>query len=110
MAKLSLSGKQALDSFIVCYSYLSHFDLPLTCPSVLQKETGETGNVPGFVYGITSLEEEIYFQGAGTRVVNDATSGCMTPDSVFWICSQTKLVVAVCNAHCCIKGQIHLSF
>jgi len=76
--------------------------LDLCCSSCLrvhflQKASGETANVPGFVFGITNLEGEIYFEGAGNNVVNDPTSGPLTPDSVFWICSQTKLIVAVCH-------------
>jgi len=51
--------------------------------------------LPGFVFGVTTAEEEIYFNGGGHRVLNDPSSGDITPDSVFFICSQTKLITHV---------------
>ena len=42
------------------------------------------------------MDGEIYFQGGGTQTFKDDTSPKVDPDSIFWICSQTKLITAVC--------------
>jgi hypothetical protein len=47
------------------------------------------------VYGVTNLDEEIYFHGGGPNVVGDLSSGEVGPDSIMWICSQTKLIASV---------------
>jgi hypothetical protein len=60
-----------------------------------QKETISAKKIPGFVLGVSNIEREIYFQGGGTNVIDDLSSGEVNPDSVFWICSQTKMIAAV---------------
>ena len=47
------------------------------------------------MYGVTNLDEEIYFNGGGPNVVGDPSSGEVGPDSIMWICSQTKLIASV---------------
>ena len=47
------------------------------------------------MYGVTNLDEEIYFHGGGPSVVGDPSSGEVGPDSVMWLCSQTKLITSV---------------
>jgi hypothetical protein len=64
-------------------------------PFVGQKETLAAKKIPGFVLGVSNIEREIYFQGGGTNVIGDLSSGEVNPDSVFWICSQTKMIAAV---------------
>ncbi|KAF9045342.1 beta-lactamase/transpeptidase-like protein [Panaeolus papilionaceus] len=49
-------------------------------------------NIPGFVYGISSQEGEIYFTSGGHKVIHDPLSGAVDPDTVLWICSMTKLI------------------
>lgn len=46
--------------------------------------------------GATTVEEEIYSNGGGYRNVDDIASGEVNGDTVFWICSMTKLVAHVC--------------
>lgn len=55
----------------------------------------KTGQVPGLVVGISGQDAEIYFKAAGNNVVGDPSRGKITDDSVFWICSQTKMIVSV---------------
>ena len=55
--------------------------------------------MPGFIFGVTTAQEEIYFQEGGYKVLNDPSSGKITPESVFWICSQTKLLTHVSQLH-----------
>ena len=55
----------------------------------------EDKKIPGFVFGATSVDEEIYFMASGNRIVDDPSSAPVTEDTVFWICSQTKMLVHV---------------
>ncbi|KAF9045341.1 beta-lactamase/transpeptidase-like protein [Panaeolus papilionaceus] len=64
------------------------------------------GTMPAFVYGVTSLEEEIYFTSHGTRVLNDPSSGQVDPDSTFWICSQTKMIGHLAALQLIERGQL----
>jgi CubicO group peptidase (beta-lactamase class C family) len=59
----------------------------------------EEKKIPGFVFGATSVDEEIYFKAGGNNVVDDPSSGPVTEDTVFWICSQTKLLTHVRSNH-----------
>jgi len=47
------------------------------------------------VFGATSVDEEIYFKAGGNYIVDDPSSPPVTEDTVFWICSQTKLITHV---------------
>ena len=73
------------------------FLLQIHCslPFAGQKETIAAKKIPGFVLGVSNIEREIYFRGGGTNVIGDLSSGEVNPDSVFWICSQTKMIAAV---------------
>ena len=57
------------------------------------------------MYGVSNLDEEIYFNGGGPKVVGDASSGEVGPDSVMWLCSQTKLIVSVSSS----RSSNHIS-
>ena len=61
----------------------------------LQAQIIADKKIPGFVYGVSNLDGEIYFQGGGPNVVGDPSSGEVGPDSIMWICSQTKLITSV---------------
>ena len=67
-------------------------------PFVLQAQILVEKNIPGFVYGVTNLDEEIYFNGGGPNVVGDPLSGELGPESIRWICSQTKLITSVSSS------------
>ncbi|KAH9474873.1 Acyltransferase calJ [Psilocybe cubensis] len=73
MAKLTESGKQALDNLFA--------------------RASQEKKIPGFVFGASNLDGEIYFNATGFKVIDDPNSGEITPDSVYWICSQTKFIV-----------------
>lgn len=51
--------------------------------------------MPNFAFGATSVDEDIYFNSGGFNTVDDPASGQVGPDSVFWLCSQTKLITHV---------------
>ncbi|KAF8964756.1 beta-lactamase/transpeptidase-like protein [Flammula alnicola] len=86
MTTLSPSGERALNNFI--------------------KETVEAKKIPGFVFGVSNVDGEIFFQGGGTNIVNDPASGEVNPDSVFWLCSQTKMIAALAALKLVEQGKI----
>ncbi|KDR77245.1 hypothetical protein GALMADRAFT_246541 [Galerina marginata CBS 339.88] len=88
MTTISPEGKQALDNFI--------------------KETLDAKKVPGFVLGVSNIDGEIYFHGGGPNVVDDPASGDINADSVFWLCSQTKLIAALAALKLLDQGKINL--
>ncbi|KAF9474844.1 beta-lactamase/transpeptidase-like protein [Pholiota conissans] len=75
MVVLSPCGKESLDALLA--------------------KVSDEGKVSGFVFGVTSADGEIYFNGRGHHIIDDPTSSEMSPDSVFAICSQTKLITHI---------------
>jgi len=85
MVKLTLGGKEALDR--------------------LAARISQEKRIPGFVFGASAIDEEIYFKGGGCKVVNDPSSGQVDPDSVFWVCSQTKFIVHLAALQLIERGK-----
>ncbi|PPQ90094.1 hypothetical protein CVT25_012258 [Psilocybe cyanescens] len=86
MVKLTSAGKDALDG--------------------LFEKASQEKKIPGFVFGVSNSDEEIYFKGTGYRVVNDPNSGEVVPDSVFWVCSQAKLIVHLAALRLIEQGKL----
>ncbi|KAF9525266.1 beta-lactamase/transpeptidase-like protein [Crepidotus variabilis] len=86
MPSLSSAGKTALDNAI--------------------KDAVARGRVPCVVLGITGVDDDIYLQSAGKNIVGDPNSGDVNADSVFWICSQTKMIVSLAALKLIDQGKI----
>ncbi|KAJ2925361.1 hypothetical protein H1R20_g11783, partial [Candolleomyces eurysporus] len=86
MVKLSAAGKKALDDLITRF----------------QAEK----KVPNSVIAVTSVDKELYASAGGFRVYDDPTSGAVTPDSLFWICSMTKLITALAGLVLIEQGKL----
>ncbi|KAF8902601.1 beta-lactamase/transpeptidase-like protein [Gymnopilus junonius] len=56
------------------------------------------GKVPGASYAVTSLDQELYYGEAGLKSFENPSAGKINDKSLFWICSQTKLVVTLIEA------------
>ncbi|KAF9525267.1 beta-lactamase/transpeptidase-like protein [Crepidotus variabilis] len=85
-AYLSKTGKHALDDAI--------------------NKAVAGGQLPGVVLGVSNLDEEIYFKGGGPLDAGDPKSGEVDPDTVFWICSQTKMIVALAALKLIEQGKL----
>jgi hypothetical protein len=46
-------------------------------------------------FGVTTADGPIYLHTAGTKLPDDPKSGVIDEDTVFWLCSQTKLITTV---------------
>ena len=97
MTTLSPSGKQALDDLVVRAHFNCESESWMSCFG-LQAQLIAVKTIPSFVYGVTNLDEEIYFHGGGPNVVGDPSSGEVGPDSIMWICSQTKMIASVSSS------------
>ncbi|KIM38847.1 hypothetical protein M413DRAFT_19920 [Hebeloma cylindrosporum] len=85
MVKLTPSGKDALDNLIASAAH--------------------GGKIPGFVFGATTADEEIYFKGSGNKVFGDPSSGEVDPDSTLWVCSQTKMIAHIAALQLIEQGK-----
>lgn len=63
--------------------------------TIFKSRIVEGKTLPAFVFGAASLDEEIYFNGDGYKIVNDPASGEVNGDTVFWVCSMTKMIAHV---------------
>ncbi|RXW15665.1 hypothetical protein EST38_g10188 [Candolleomyces aberdarensis] len=87
MVKLSATGKKALDDLVTQF----------------QAEK----KLPGFGIAVTSVDRELYASAGGFRIHDDPTSGAVTPDSLFWICSMTKLITALAGLVLIEQGKLN---
>jgi hypothetical protein len=63
--------------------------------AIFKSRIVEGNTLPAFVFGAATLEEEIYFNAGGYKIVDDPASGKVTGDTVFWVCSMTKMIAHV---------------
>ncbi|CAA7269887.1 unnamed protein product [Cyclocybe aegerita] len=89
MVRLSPGGKEALDAFIAKITQEQKF--------------------PSFIFGVTTIDGEIYLKTGGNKVVNDPNSGTVDEDAVWWICSQTKMIVHLAALQLIERGLLNPS-
>ncbi|KAF8893001.1 beta-lactamase/transpeptidase-like protein [Infundibulicybe gibba] len=65
-------------------------------------------SLPGLACGITSADGELFVGSSGTKVFDDPSSGAVDVDTVEWICSETKLIVALAGLKLIEQGKIQL--
>lgn len=93
MVTLSSEAKERINHIIVGVSSSSS-ERSLTINP--KSESVRLKKTPGLVFGATSAGGELYSTQAGPRVIDDPASGSIDfENSVFWICSQTKLITCV---------------
>ncbi|KAJ7826319.1 beta-lactamase/transpeptidase-like protein, partial [Mycena leptocephala] len=63
---------------------------------------------PALFFGVTTADGPIYIGTAGTKFMDDPTSEAITEDTVFWVCSQTKLVTSIAALQLIEQGKIEL--
>ncbi|KAJ2923333.1 hypothetical protein H1R20_g13760, partial [Candolleomyces eurysporus] len=89
MVHLSAEGKQTLNAFI--------------------EGVGQDPSTPPFVFAATTADGEIYSRGMGFNRVGDSESGLVDIDSVFWICSQSKMITHLAALQLVEAGKLSLS-
>ncbi|KAH9474867.1 Acyltransferase calJ [Psilocybe cubensis] len=86
MPVLKSSGKEALDR-------------------VVDKIAAEK-NLPGFLFAATTIDEEIYSKATGYNVLDKPESGKIDDESIFWICSQTKMITHLALLQLIDQGKV----
>jgi len=71
-------------------------------------EAVESKSTPALFFGVTNVDGEIYMRTAGTKVIDDPASGFIDQDTVFWLCSQTKLITSIAALQLIEQGKIAL--
>ncbi|KAJ6512901.1 beta-lactamase/transpeptidase-like protein [Mycena sanguinolenta] len=59
-------------------------------------------------FGVTNAEGPIYIGTAGTKFPDDPESGAIDEDTIFWLCSQTKLITTIAALQLVDQGKITL--
>ncbi|KAF7336874.1 hypothetical protein MVEN_02123700 [Mycena venus] len=88
---------------------------PPTLPEVqkdafdrILSEAVESKSTPALFFGVTNAEGPIYMRTMGTKLVDDPTSEPIDEDTVFWLCSQTKLITSIAALQLIEQGKITL--
>ncbi|PFH53281.1 hypothetical protein AMATHDRAFT_45559 [Amanita thiersii Skay4041] len=68
----------------------------------------ESKTLPNVVFGVTSAEKELIFAHAGTRVLSEPSSGYVDKDTIFWMCSMTKMVASLALLQLVDRGKVSL--
>ncbi|KAF8141098.1 beta-lactamase [Mycena galopus ATCC 62051] len=59
-------------------------------------------------FGVTTADGPIYMNTAGTKLPDEPGSGKIDQDTVFWLCSQTKLITTIAALQLIDQGKIAL--
>ncbi|KAJ7261704.1 beta-lactamase/transpeptidase-like protein [Mycena haematopus] len=59
-------------------------------------------------FGVTTADGPIYMHTAGTKHPDDPQSGAIDEDTVFWLCSQTKLITTIAALQLVDQGKVSL--
>ncbi|KAJ7683565.1 beta-lactamase/transpeptidase-like protein, partial [Mycena rosella] len=71
-------------------------------------EAVRSKSTPALFFGVTNVDGEIYMHQAGTKWVDNPSSGFIDEDTVFWVCSQTKLITTIAALQLLEQGKIAL--
>ncbi|KAJ7511438.1 beta-lactamase/transpeptidase-like protein [Mycena galericulata] len=71
-------------------------------------EAVESKATPALSFAITTADGEIYTRQVGIKLVDDSSSGSIDEDTVFWLCSQTKLITTLAALKLIEQGKIEL--
>ncbi|KAJ7505439.1 beta-lactamase/transpeptidase-like protein [Mycena galericulata] len=69
----------------------------------------ESGNLPALFFSLTDQHGPLFTHQEGRKVVGDPSSELIDEDTVFWICSQTKLVTSIAALQLIEQGKIELT-
>ncbi|KAF7354275.1 hypothetical protein MVEN_01115600 [Mycena venus] len=72
-------------------------------------EAVSSNSTPALFFGVTTADGPIYMHTEGKKVVNDPTSEPIDEDTVFWLCSQTKLITTIAALQLVEQGKITLN-
>ncbi|KAJ7505422.1 beta-lactamase/transpeptidase-like protein [Mycena galericulata] len=71
-------------------------------------EAVESKSTPALFFGVTDVDGPIYMRQTGTKLIGDSSSGSIDEDTVFWLCSQTKMITTIAALQLIEQGKITL--
>ncbi|KAF8893000.1 beta-lactamase/transpeptidase-like protein [Infundibulicybe gibba] len=71
-------------------------------------EATESRRLPAVVFGATDTDGATFFASSGFNDMDDASKGSVDEDSVFWICSKTKLIACLAILQLVERGKLTL--
>ncbi|KAJ7866173.1 beta-lactamase/transpeptidase-like protein [Mycena leptocephala] len=71
-------------------------------------EAASSKSTGGLFFGVTTADQVIYMHQEGTKFVDDPTGGAVDEDTVYWLCSQTKLITTIAALQIIEQGKIAL--
>ncbi|KAF7325954.1 hypothetical protein MKEN_00446300 [Mycena kentingensis (nom. inval.)] len=66
----------------------------------------QSKSTPALSFAITGVDGPLFSYQYGTKIVGDAASGAIDEDTIFWWCSQTKLIVSIAGLQMVEQGKI----
>ncbi|KAF8153185.1 beta-lactamase/transpeptidase-like protein [Crassisporium funariophilum] len=83
--------------------------LSIKAPEILDQlllQAVQNKRLPGAAFAAGTADKELYFGAAGSKVLDEPSSGKIDETSVFWVCSHTKLLVTVAVLQLVELGKI----
>ncbi|KAK7016351.1 beta-lactamase/transpeptidase-like protein [Favolaschia claudopus] len=74
----------------------------------LLNEIVASKSTPAALFGVTNAEGPIYLHAEGTKLIDDPSSDAIDEDTVFWLCSQTKMITTIAALQLVDQGKITL--
>ncbi|KAJ7168539.1 beta-lactamase [Mycena filopes] len=71
-------------------------------------EAVSSKSTPALFLGVTTAESPIYIHTAGNKLVDDPSSAAIDEHTVYWLCSQTKLITTIAALQLVEQGKIAL--
>ncbi|KAJ7784703.1 beta-lactamase/transpeptidase-like protein [Mycena metata] len=76
---------------------------------VLMSRAVESKTLPALFCGVTDQNGELFMHQAGRKVLGDPSSDPLDENTIFWICSQTKLITTIAALQLIEQGKLQLS-
>ncbi|CAK5269759.1 unnamed protein product [Mycena citricolor] len=72
----------------------------------LLRDSVDSKTTSALFYGVTDVNGPIYMNHVGHKLIDDPASDRINEDTVFWLCSQSKLVTSIATLQLIDQGKI----
>ncbi|KAJ6584872.1 beta-lactamase/transpeptidase-like protein [Mycena capillaripes] len=75
----------------------------------LMSRAVESNSLPALFFGVSDENGEFFMHQEGRKILGDPSSDPLDENTIFWICSQTKLITSIAAMQLIEQGKIQLS-